>query len=51
VIEGEVAIDGKSQIAKSGVVAIVPPNSHPAVSALTNGRLIVVDHPARPDFE
>ena len=45
-IEGEleVTIDGKSQVVKPGVVAIVP------VRALTDGRLIVVDHPARPDF-
>lgn len=52
VIEGEleVTIDGKSQVAKPGVVAIVPPNSRHSVRALTNGRLIVVDHPARPDF-
>jgi quercetin dioxygenase-like cupin family protein len=52
VIEGEldVTIDGKSQIAKPGVVAIVPSNSRHAVRALTNGRLIVVDYPARPDF-
>lgn len=52
VIEGEleVTIDGSSQIAKPGVVAIVPPNSRHSVRALTDGRLIVVDHPARPDF-
>jgi quercetin dioxygenase-like cupin family protein len=52
VIEGEleVTIDGKSQVAKPGVVAIVPANSRHSVRALTDGRLIVVDHPARPDF-
>ena len=52
VIEGEfeVTIDGKSQIAKPGLVAIVPPNKRHSVRALTNGRLIVVDQPARPDF-
>jgi quercetin dioxygenase-like cupin family protein len=52
VLEGELelTIDGKSQIAKPGVVAIVPANSHHSVKALTSGRLIVVDHPARPDF-
>jgi quercetin dioxygenase-like cupin family protein len=52
VIEGEleVTIDGKSQIAKPGVVAIVPANSHHSVRALTDGRLIVVDYPSRPDF-
>ena len=52
VIEGklEVTIDGKSQVAKPGVVAIVPANSPHSVRALTDGRLIVVDHPVRPDF-
>ena len=52
VIEGEleVTIDGRSEIAKPGIVAIVPANSHHSVRALTDGRLIVVDHPSRPDF-
>ena len=52
VIEGqlEVTIDGRSDIAKAGVVAIVPPNTLHSVKALTDGRLIVVDHPSRPDL-
>jgi len=52
VIDGEleVTIDGKSQVAKRGVVAVVPANSLHSVRALTDGRLIVVDHPSRPDF-
>ena len=52
VIEGEleVTIDGKSEVAKPGIVAIVPANSRHSVKALTNGRLIVVDSPARPAF-
>ena len=52
VIEGklELTIDGKSEIAKPGIVAIVPANSRHSVRALTDGRLIVVDYPARPDF-
>ena len=52
VIEGEleVTIDGTSQIAKPGIVAIVPANSRHSVRALTNGRLIVIDHPSRPEF-
>src|SRR5215471_14558560 len=52
VIEGEleVTIDGTSKIVKPGVVGIVPVNSRHSVRALTNGRLIVVDHPSRPDF-
>ena len=52
VIDGEleVTIDGASRIAKPGLVAIVPANSRHSVRALTNGRLIVVDHPPRPQF-
>ena len=51
VIEGEleVTIDGVSQIARAGVVAIVPGNARHSVKALTDGRLIVVDYPRRPD--
>ncbi len=48
--ELEVTIDGKSEIVKPGVVAIVPANSRHSVRALTDGRLIVVDHPVRQDF-
>ena len=52
VLEGELelTIDGKLEIAKPGIVAIVPANSRHSVKALTDGRLIVIDHPARPDF-
>ncbi|MFZ0742819.1 MAG: cupin domain-containing protein [Terracidiphilus sp.] len=52
VIEGELelTIDGETKIAKPCIVAIVPANIRHSVSALTDGRLIVVDHPARPDF-
>jgi quercetin dioxygenase-like cupin family protein len=52
VLEGELelTIDGKSQIAKPGVVAIVPSNARHSVKALSDGRLIVVDHPSRPEF-
>ncbi|HLH00820.1 MAG TPA: cupin domain-containing protein [Bryobacteraceae bacterium] len=52
VIEGEleVTIDGVCLIAKPGCVAIVPSNVRHSVRALTDGRLIVVDHPARPGF-
>jgi quercetin dioxygenase-like cupin family protein len=52
VIEGEleVSIDGVTQIARAGLVAIVPGNVRHSVKALTDGRVIVVDHPARPDF-
>jgi quercetin dioxygenase-like cupin family protein len=52
VIEGEleIIVDGVPQIARPGLVAIVPANVRHAVKALTDGRVIVVDHPARPDF-
>ena len=46
----EVTIDGVAQIARAGLVAIVPSNAHHSVKALTDGRAIIVDHPARPDF-
>ena len=53
VIEGELelTIEGRSQIVRPGVVGIVPANSRHSVKALTSGRLIVVDHPVRRDFE
>ena len=46
----EVIIDGVAQIARPGVVAIVPSNARHSVKALTDGRAIIVDHPARPEF-
>ena len=52
VIEGEleVTINGNAQIAKPGLVAIIPANALHSVKALTDGKLIVVDSPARRDF-
>jgi quercetin dioxygenase-like cupin family protein len=52
VIEGELAVevDGVVQVARPGVVAIVPSNARHSVKALTDGRVIIVDHPARPEF-
>ena len=52
VIEGEleIKIDGVVHSATSGIVAIVPANVRHHVRAITDGRVIVVDHPARPDF-
>jgi unsaturated pyranuronate lyase len=49
VIEGEleVTIDGASQVARPGCVAIVPPGVRHSVKALTDGRAIVVDYPLR----
>jgi quercetin dioxygenase-like cupin family protein len=53
VIEGELelTVDGVSQTVKSGVVGIVPSNVPHSVKALTDGRAIIIDHPARPEFE
>jgi unsaturated pyranuronate lyase len=53
VIEGEleVTIDGVAQVARAGLVAIVPAGVSHSVKALTDGRVIIVDHPARPDFK
>ncbi len=52
VVEGEleVTIDGVAQIARPGLVAIVPGNVRHSVKAISNGKAIIVDHPTRPDF-
>src|SRR5215472_8339953 len=53
VIEGEleVTIDGVAQIARPGLVAIVPGGVRHSIKALTDGRAIIVDYPRRPEFE
>jgi quercetin dioxygenase-like cupin family protein len=53
VIEGEleVTIDGVAQIARPGLVAVVPAGVPHSVKALTDGRAIIVDYPLRPDFK
>jgi quercetin dioxygenase-like cupin family protein len=53
VIEGEleVTIDGVTQVARAGLVAIVPGNVPHSVKALTDGRAIIVDYPLRRDFD
>jgi quercetin dioxygenase-like cupin family protein len=48
--ELEVTIDGVAQIARAGLVAIVPPNVPHSVRALTDGRAIIVDYPRRGDL-
>ena len=52
VIEGEleVTIGGVTEIARAGKIAIVPANVRHSVKALSDGRVIIVDHPARPEF-
>ena len=53
VIEGEleITIDGVTQIARPGMVAIVPSGVRHSIRALTGGRAIIIDHPARHDFD
>ena len=48
--ELEVTIDGAAQIARNGLVAIVPAGVRHSVKALTDGRAIIVDYPLRHDF-
>jgi quercetin dioxygenase-like cupin family protein len=52
VIEGEleVTIDGDTQIARAGLVAIVPADARHSVKALSDGRAIIVDYPSRRGF-
>jgi|SRR5665213_3373461 len=52
VLEGEleITIDGIQHTVGPGTVAIVPPNVRHFVKALTDGRVIVIDHPARDDL-
>jgi quercetin dioxygenase-like cupin family protein len=52
VIEGELelTIDGVKQVARPGMVGIVPSNVHHSVKALTDGRAIIVDYPLRRDM-
>jgi quercetin dioxygenase-like cupin family protein len=39
-----------THIARPGLVAIVPANAPHSVKALTDGRVIIVDHPSRPEL-
>ena len=52
VIEGELelTIDGVKQVARPGLVGIVPSNVRHSVKALTDGRAIIVDYPLRTDM-
>ncbi len=52
VLEGvlEIIIDGVAFTARPGLVAVVPANALHFVRALTDGKVIVIDHPARPEF-
>jgi quercetin dioxygenase-like cupin family protein len=52
VIEGELelTIDGVKQVARPGVVGVVPSNVPHSVKALTDGRAIIVDYPLRTEM-
>ena len=49
VLEGDSrsTVDGVTQVARPRVAAIVPSNARHSVRALTDGRAIIVDSPAR----
>jgi quercetin dioxygenase-like cupin family protein len=53
VIEGELemTIDGVAESLRPGLVAIVPGNARHSVKALSDGRAIIVDFPARREFQ
>jgi quercetin dioxygenase-like cupin family protein len=52
VLEGELelTVAGESQIARPGLTAVVPSNAPHSVKALSDGRVLVVDSPRRPEF-
>src|ERR1700692_2406659 len=49
VIEGEleITVDGITEVARAGLVAIVPANTLHSVKAITDGKAIIIDYPAR----
>ena len=52
VIEGElvVTIEGVAETVRAGLAAIVPSNARQSVKALTDGKAVIVDYPARREF-
>jgi quercetin dioxygenase-like cupin family protein len=52
VVEGEleITIDGVTEVARPGMVAIVPSDVPHSVKALSDGRAIIVDYPVRGEF-
>jgi quercetin dioxygenase-like cupin family protein len=52
VVEGEleITIDDVTEVARPGMVAIVPSDVPHSVKALTDGRVIIVDYPVRGEF-
>jgi quercetin dioxygenase-like cupin family protein len=53
VLEGELelTIDGVAHIARPGIAAMVPGGARHSVKALSDGRVLIVDSPRRPEFE
>ncbi len=49
VLEGELelTIEGETHVARPGMAAIVPGNTRHRVTALTDGRVLIVDSPRR----
>jgi quercetin dioxygenase-like cupin family protein len=49
IIDGdfEVTLDGDARVLGPGSVAVVPPDTPHSVTAVTDGRVIVVDYPVR----
>jgi len=52
ILEGEIemTIGGETRRVRPGLAAIVPANVPHSTRAITDGRLIVVDYPLRPEF-
>jgi quercetin dioxygenase-like cupin family protein len=53
VLEGEVEIcvGGTPHLARPGLATIVPADTTHSVTALTSGRLMIVDYPSIPDLD
>jgi quercetin dioxygenase-like cupin family protein len=49
VIDGrlEITIAGETRVVGAGGAAVIPPGTPHSVKAITNSRVIVVDHPSR----
>jgi quercetin dioxygenase-like cupin family protein len=47
--ELELVIEGQPQVARPGLAVIVPSNARHSARALSDGRVLIVDSPRRPD--
>lgn len=48
--ELEVTIEDETAVAGPGDVAVVPPDAHHAIRALSGGTAVVANHPVREEF-